>query len=313
MSDTRLDILVLGALHLDVVVNASGLPRIDETLVGEDVNYVCGGKGGNQAVAAARHGARVGMLGRVGNDDFGRRILANLVDAGVDCSSVSHSTDRPSGMSVAIVNAQGEYGAVIVSAANRELVPDSIELSERVEVGFLLLQNEIPAETNLAAARQAKRMGAKVVLNAAPWRTLDDALLQCIDLLIVNRIEAAMATSRSIDTAEDAATAALELSNRQRETIVTLGAGGMVYCNADGTTEYHESFTVDVVSSHGAGDVFVGALLAHLTQTGNMSNALRYASAASALHVSTPVTARHTVVKAKVREWLSDLKERIVL
>ena len=297
-----MDIQVIGALHVDVVVDAPMLPRIDETLVGDRVRYVCGGKGGNQAVAAARHGVNVGMIGRVGNDEFGKKILSHLATAGVNCTSVAVSANEPSGMSVAIVDRHGDYGAVIVSAVNQGLLPGTMPLLTRAR--YLLLQNEIPSATNLAAAQQARQAGIEVVLNAAPWRNSDDNLLEYVDLLIVNRLEAAQALFRPVESIEDAVRAASELSNNQRDSIVTLGADGAVHCDVAGTIVHHHAFAVETVSSHGAGDVFTGALVARMVRSDDSRAAIRYASAAAALHVSTPVELRHTVVEPAVQNWL---------
>ena len=179
-------ILVMGALHHDVVVDAPRLPRLDETLVGHAVDYRFGGKGGNQAVAAARLGAEVAMIGRVGQDAAGAAMLAELDRAGVERSGVQEVAGA-SGMSVAITDATGGYGAVIVSAAN--LLNDGRDaLPERF--GICLMQNEVPEAANLALA--ARLPGdVRLILNAAPARPIDPALLARCGLLVVNRVEAA--------------------------------------------------------------------------------------------------------------------------
>ena len=128
-------VVVVGALHLDVVVTAPHLPAGDETVMGETVDFVCGGKGGNQAVAASRHGARTTLLGRVGDDMFAPTLLRNLEEAGVDTALIQKGENARSGMSVAIVDAAGEYGAVVVSAANRQLASEAFVFPEELPDG----------------------------------------------------------------------------------------------------------------------------------------------------------------------------------
>jgi ribokinase len=149
------DVIVCGSLHLDVMVYAPSLPRLDETVVGSRWSLGCGGKGGNQAVMAARAGARAAMIGRVGADQFGVRLRGNLAAASVDISAVHDDAAAASGMSAAIVRDDGEYGAVIVSGANLRIEPTAIGEAWRALAGasILVLQNEIPEAANIAAAR----------------------------------------------------------------------------------------------------------------------------------------------------------------
>lgn len=180
-----MSVFVCGSLHLDVIVEAPGLPRLDETVVGAGVRFAFGGKGGNQAVAAARMGAATAMAGRVGGDAFGATLLAGLANAGIDASGIQHD-DGASGMSVAIVRQDGGYGAVIVSAANLRIDADRIAVPATARV--VVLQNEVPEAVNLAVARKGRGFGATVILNAAPARTVSRDLLAATDLLVVNRV-----------------------------------------------------------------------------------------------------------------------------
>ena len=171
-------VAVLGSLHLDIMVHAPDRPRKGETLPGSAWMYKAGGKGGNQAVAAAQFGAQAFMIGRVGDDDFGKRLLSHLRSAKVDTKHVRTDPDASSGMSVAIIDAEGDYGAVIVSGANLRLseedVREALDVIQHASV--LVLQNEILDATNLFAAEFAKAHSARVVLNAAPARPLDPKL-----------------------------------------------------------------------------------------------------------------------------------------
>ena len=284
-------VVVVGSLHLDVVATAPHLPARDETLIGETVELVCGGKGGNQAVAASRHGARTTMLGRVGRDPFAASLVENLRRAGVDTSLIQHDEEGMSGFSVAIVGADGEYGAVVVSAANRTLSPHGFAFPEGAAI--LVLQNEVPEAVNRAVAAEARDNGATVVLNAAPMRSMAPDLMRLTDLLIVNRIEAEELFATPIHTAGDALEAAERAATGVGgETIITLGSDGLVHRDPGGSVRHHAVERVPVVSAHGAGDVFVGALCARMAARTAMEDAIAYAQAAAARFVSTPIRDR---------------------
>lgn len=287
------EIVVLGSLHLDVMVAAPRLPRPGETLPGSSMALTCGGKGGNQAVAASRHGARVAMIGCVGQDAFGERLLANLMQEGVAARHVRRIAAAGSGSSVALVDPAGEYGAVIVSGANLALGAQDVAEAEALFTGarVLLLQNEVPEAANLAAARRGRAAGATVVLNAAPARELPAELASAVDVLVVNAIEAEMLGAGTVATLADAARAARTLAARVTVAIVTAGGAGVAVHGAPAAfmLPAHE---VNVVSSHGAGDAFLGALAARLARGEGLAEAVRYANAAAALLVSTPAEQR---------------------
>lgn len=288
-------VLVLGALHHDVVVDAPRLPREDETLRGSGVDYRFGGKGGNQAVAAARMGTDVQMLGRIGADVAGQSMLAALQTAGVDTSGVL-TGQAASGMSVAIALPEGGYGAVIVSGANLENDGVLPALPDRAVV---VVQNEVPPEANRHCAAQL-RDADLLIWNAAPAGPPDAALEARCDLLIVNRVEAADMSGR--DTPEAAAEA---LFDRVRgDVIVTLGAEGALLRRASGLS-HHPARTVDVVSSHGAGDLFTGALAARLAAGCDVTEALDFAQTAAGLFVAAAIAERSLVTGRSVTETLS--------
>jgi ribokinase len=284
---------VVGAIHRDVVVRAPRLPDLDETLAGDEVAYLPGGKGLNQAVAAVRMGAEVAMTGAVGRDAAGREMLAALRRAGVDATAVARLPE-PTGMSVAIVTAEGAYGAVIVSGANRHV---SGAVAPPPGARVLLLQSEIPEAANLEAARRARAAGLTVILNAAPARPVDAGLLAQVDLLVVNRVEAA-----ALGGCDDPVAAARRLAGRGvPRVIVTLGAAGLICRGADGSGFEQPAPAADVVSTHGAGDVFLGALAARLDAGEALAEACAFAQAAAALHVSLPAGRRAGLTAARVR------------
>jgi ribokinase len=289
------EVFVVGALHLDVVVDAPHLPSLDETVVGSSVAYRFGGKGGNQAAAAARMGARVAMAGRVGRDRFGEMILAALDEAGVERSRVLE-VEGASGMSVAIVDARGDYGAVIVSGVNREIGDVAVPDGARVVV----LQNEVPEAVNL---RVAAAVGdARVILNAAPAREVAADLLARVDVLVVNRGEAAALAG----TGDPEAAALAMRAKGPGVVIVTLGGDGLVAASEAGVVRMGAP-KVEVVSTHGAGDAFTGALAARLAQGDGLAEALRFAQGAAALTVATAPERRGELTDDKVTAFLSGL------
>jgi len=294
-----IDVAVVGSLHLDIMVKAPRLPMRDETLMGSTWHHKCGGKGGNQAVAAARFGARVGFGGRTGADDFGDRLRANLAGAGVDIACVGIDPTAGSGMSVAIEEESGEYGAVVVSGAN--LVIDARAIATRWSALWsckvLLLQNEIPEAANIAAAASAKANGGRVVLNAAPARAMATDLLDLVDVLVVNRVEAAMLSGH--DAAEQAAKA---LHHPGRDAVLTLGSGGLMVMARDGRLATIPAIAVTPVSSHGAGDCFCGALAARLAAGDALPAACNYANVAAGLFVSAPEDRQAAIGDAMVRQ-----------
>ncbi|MER8700641.1 ribokinase [Mesorhizobium sp. M1273] len=288
-------VTVFGSLHYDIMVEAPDRPRKGETVTGHAWHPKCGGKGGNQAVSAARAGVRAAMIGAVGDDDFGRALLDNLDRNGVDQRFVGVASGAGSGMSVAIFDDSGDYGAVIVSGSNLTLgEKDITEAAEPIaQTAVLLLQNEVPEAANIAAARAVKAHGGRVVLNAAPARKLTAELIALTDIVIVNAIEAEFLAGVSVvDTLEGAAKAAGMLVGFYPAAIVTAGGEGVAYCDRDGQAFALPAMPVEVVSTHGAGDEFVGAFAAWLARGEPVEAALAAANAAAASLVATPERGR---------------------
>jgi ribokinase len=280
-------VLVVGSLHYDIMVEADHLPRRDETAIGRRWYPKFGGKGGNQAVAVARAGARCRMFGAVGADDFGAFLRNALRAGGVDDAFVATLPGVGSGMSVALLDAAGDYAATIVSGAN--LQADAAALQDPAlwkDVGLLILQNEVAEGLNLAAADAARTRGIRTLLNAAPARELSDALVPLVDILVVNAVEAEMMGAGSVSSLTSAAAAARRLSDRFGTVIVTAGSKGLAAVTAQAEVVELPAEKVQAVSSHGAGDAFIGALGAALVRGAPLREALQQASHAAALHVS---------------------------
>ena len=290
------EVFVVGALHLDVIVESPHLPAVDETVVGHSVDYRFGGKGGNQAVAAARFGAQVSMAGQVGRDRFGRQILDELDSVGVDRSQVRVSGGS-TGMSVAITDSSGDYGAVIVSGVNSEIDAGDIAVPESAKV--VLLQNEIPEAINAEVALRTKGRST-VILNAAPARPMGSGLLDRVDVLVANLGEA-----QGIAGSQGA-----EMTRRLRTlgpptVIVTRGADGLILSRRDEVDVMLPAHAVQVVSTHGAGDAFVGALASELARGRPLNPALEFAQAAAAVFVSSPVADRALIRRETVHDFMN--------
>jgi ribokinase len=285
-SAPKFDAIVCGSLHLDIVVSAPALPRLDETAVGSAWKKVCGGKGGNQAVQAARAGAHTAMIGRIGDDDFGKALIENLHGSQVDHSGVAVDPEQGTGMSVAILQDDGEYGAVIVSGSNTKIDPAQLQAHWATLGGakILILQNEIPHSANVAAAKVAKNSGAQVILNAAPARELTDDLLDLVDVLVVNRVEAEALSGETVHSRASARKVMPMLASKSSSVVVTLGGEGVVVGN--GKITEIPPVDVKVVSTHGAGDCFVGVLAAQLAAGASLIEACRTANARAAAFVS---------------------------
>jgi ribokinase len=304
-------VVVVGSLHYDMIVNSTRLPHIGETLPGTGWTSKCGGKGGNQAVEAARHGAAVHMVACIGGDEFGRKLLDNLRLSNVDTTHVS-TVDAGSGLSVVVSEAAGDYAAVIVSGANQLLSARELAGAESVirNASVLILQNEVPDQVNLAAARLGRSGGAKVILNAAPARPLAAELASVLDLVIVNAIEAEMLGADPVSDLVSAARAAAFLSGGGSAVIVTAGGDGVAVQSSDhvATVEPH---AVDLVSTHGAGDAFVGALAARIAGGDTLADAVIYANAAAAVLVATRDEDRRELTSADVHALLSRRPDRL--
>mgnify|MGYP001327228825 CR=1 FL=1 len=277
-------VAVLGSLHMDVMVYAPDRPRKGETLRGSGWGLRCGGKGGNQAVQAAVHGAQVSMISRIGADEFGEKLLANLRAAGVNTDPVLLDETAGSGMSVAIVDETGDYGAVIVSGVNMHM--DAADIARTLPIiqaaDVLVLQYEVPLETVAQAAQAAAEANTKVVLNAAPAYPPPADLLPYVDILVVNEVEGEMLSNIPITDRAAAFRAAERLAQQVRTVILTLGGEGAIIATG-GSLIHLPAYAVQVVDTHGAGDAFVGALAAQLSSGLDISAAVHYASAAAAL------------------------------
>lgn len=279
-----MSLLVVGALHWDVVVLAPRLPRVDETLRGSSVRYQFGGKAGNQAIAAAAAGADVRFAGRVGADEAGHAMRMVLQEGGVNVAQLQRGPGA-SGMSVAIVMEDGNYGAVIVSGENHGFDVDAVQVPE--DCRLVLLQNEMAAGVIPAMADRASRAGAEVMLNAAPAEGLSGADLAQVTTLIVNRVEGSDLLGIADGTIDpEAVVTGLQDLAPQARVILTMGEDGVVFAEPGGAVRRQAARKVAVQSTHGAGDVFVGSFAAAILADHNLADAISAGQIAAAAHIS---------------------------
>ena len=294
-------ILVVGSLHLDVIVQSSRLPKPDETLLGDNVSYRFGGKGGNQALAAAKIDVQVFMAGRIGTDNFGKQIYDTLSNQNINLDGLK-MVDEATGMSVALIGSDGIYSAVVVSGVNQTI--DLSEIAVPDDLNVLVLQNEINTDANFEIIKKVPK-STFVILNAAPALTPNKGFFERIDLLIVNQLEAKMLLNEepSIFNKLDALRKLQNLG--PKEVIITLGADGYTGISKNGEIFSEPGIKVDVLSTHGAGDSFVGTLAAFICKGEPISVAAQYAQASSALHVKTPIDQREKILQADIENMFS--------
>ncbi|WP_114192394.1 ribokinase [Edaphovirga cremea] len=280
-------IIVAGSLHYDIMLQAHHRPEKGETVIGSHCSFKFGGKGGNQAVSAAKAGAQVRFVGAVGSDHQGEFLLSVLKGQGIDTHHVAVTDVAPSGMSVAIMDADNDYGAVVVSNANNHIDPSQFD-NDDVWQGatMLLLQNEVPEALNLQAASAAKQRGITVCLNAAPARELSAQMQACIDLLVVNAVEARDLCGIDVNDLDSARAAANALSLTFPVAVVTAGEHGVAFCETARECQSLPAEKVVLVSTHGAGDCFMGTLCASLQNGDSLTQAVTLANQAAGEHVS---------------------------
>lgn len=294
-------ILVVGSLHLDVIVHSSRLPKPDETLLGDKVSYRFGGKGGNQAVAAAKIDVQVFMAGRIGTDNFGKQIYDTLSNQNINLDGLK-MVDEATGMSVALIGSDGIYSAVVVSGANQTI--DLSEIAVPDDLTVLVLQNEINTDANFEIIKKVPK-STFIILNAAPALTPNKDFFERIDLLVVNQLEAKMLLNEepSIFNNLDALRKLQNLG--PKEVIITMGADGYMGISKNGEIFSEPGIKVDVLSTHGAGDSFVGTLAAFICKGEPINIAAQYAQASSALHVKTPIDQREKILQADIENMFS--------
>jgi ribokinase len=275
-------ILVVGSLNTDLVVRVPRFPQPGETISGDDLQVIPGGKGANQAVAAARLGADVSMLGRVGKDNFGDFLLDNLKSNHVDSQLVQRD-DASTGTAIIAVDASGQNNIILSAGANGKVSPKDIESASFLNHSLLLLQLEIPMPTVLRAAQRAQENNMRVILNPAPAQEIPAELIALADFIIPNETELGLLSNHMVNdipSAEKAARTLLE--HGAKNVIVTLGSKGALIVNTH-TSKQVDTFRVNVVDTTAAGDAFIGGFATQLLESDDLLSAVRYGCACGAL------------------------------
>jgi len=267
----RFDVCVVGSANLDLVASTERLPGPGETVMGQDYAEHPGGKGLNQAVGAARSGARTAFVGAVGDDDAGRRLLGVMAADGIDAAHVAVRAGTPTGRALIGVSSRGENSIIVVPGANANVAVDALP-----QAAVVLAQLEVPLDAVRSALQLAREAGATTVLNPAPAAPLPADVLGLCDVVVPNEHEVELLGG--VDAL---------LGLGARAVVVTLGSRGAELHTAQGTVAV-APFTVDTVDTTAAGDTFCGALCARLAGGDALPDALRFASAAAALSTTRP-------------------------
>lgn len=281
-------IVVVGSSNTDMIIQAPRIPRPGETILGGEFSMAAGGKGANQAVAAARAGGQVTFVARVGDDMFGESAIKGFQADGIDVKHVIKDGQAPSGVALIFVAADGENSIGVASGANGRLGPQDVRAAAG-EIGsadVVVMQLETPIETIRAAAEIAASKKVRVILNPAPAQPLGNALLKHVSVLTPNETEAELLTSIKVEDEATAAKAAKALRDRGvGMVIVTLGARG-VYVSAAEFEGAVPGYAVKAVDTTAAGDVFNGALAVAMAERRPLAEAVRFANAAAAISVT---------------------------
>lgn len=282
------DVFVVGSINQDFVLRVERRPKPGETVTGAQLSTHNGGKGANQAAAAALLGASVTLLGRVGDDKFGKPLIRALLDRGIDTSLVVQLSEETTGAAFITVTPDGENAIAVAPGANRCLTPDDVDAASKViqDAHILVVQMEVPLETVRRAVEISAAEGTRALLNLAPPFEIPRALLEKLDPLVVNEHEASFLLGSKVEGVDGALSVAPELlSLGPRSVVITIGAAGAVAANSDSTAHLPAPRT-DVVDTTGAGDAFVGALALKLAQGASLKEAAAYAVRAGAAAVT---------------------------
>jgi ribokinase len=285
-----MSVVVFGSINMDLVARTPHLPARGETITGYEFFTAAGGKGANQAVAAARLHVSTTMVGRVGDDAFGQELRQHLAGAGVNTSAILTDTGVSSGVAVIAVDDEAQNNIIIIPGANGRVGQADVARLEDHLAGanVLLLQLEVPLEATLAAARVAHRQGVTVILDPAPALDLPAELYHSIDMITPNEVEAAQLTGLPVKTRQDAARAAeVLLSKGTPSVIIKMGAAGVFYVarsqDGSGVQDFIPAFQVKAIDTVAAGDAFNGGLATALVEGYDLATAVRWGAAAGAL------------------------------
>ncbi|MCA9913542.1 MAG: ribokinase [Anaerolineae bacterium] len=278
-------VIVLGSINMDVVVTAERHPQLGETIFGNELNFFPGGKGNNQAVAAKRLGGDVQLVGRLGDDSFGKTMHEFLQSEGLNLDHLRILPDAPTGTALITVNADSENTIIVVSGANRRFHPDELESVALSSGDVLVSQFEVPQESIRALFRRAQDVGAVTILNPAPAEPFIEGLQSLVSVLVVNETELAFFANIPLTEDQDMLIeAARKFRTEGQIIVVTLGKRGLLCIQDDQVIEV-EGRPVHAVDTTGAGDCFVGALAVALSEKMELATALDFANHAASISV----------------------------
>ncbi|MFC7750849.1 ribokinase [Paenibacillus thermoaerophilus] len=298
------EIIVAGSINMDIVNHVDQFALPGQTIQGKLTEFFPGGKGANQAVAAAKSGASVRMIGAVGRDPFGEELISSLRQAGVSTDQVVKK-EGASGMAFITVNAQGENEIILSQGANGKLTASDIpDLSAYSHVHAVLLQNEIPWPVTRHVILEARRHRIPVIFNPAPAMPVSDDDLALIDTLVLNETEAECIAGESAEPPEKAAR--FFIGRGVREVLLTLGERGCFYANRDGDEIAVSAYPVQAVDTTAAGDTFIGAFAAARAEGMPVREGLRFASAAAALSVIRRGAQASIPAKAEILRFMNE-------
>ena len=285
----RPSIVVVGSSNTDLIARSPRIPVPGETILGNDFSTCSGGKGANQAVAAARLGADVTFVGNIGLDDFGEAALENLDAEGISVDYVRRDEEYPSGVAIIVVGDDGENSIVCVPGSNAELVPEDIDYAADVirNADVLLTQLECPLDAVIHALKIAKEAGVTTILNPAPAQELSDNTLALVDWITPNRTEAGQLAGIDVIDADTAADAGQIILDRGAgHVIVTLGEDGALLVTSAHELHAHSPIVVSPIDTTAAGDAFNGALAVALARGDDVGDAMRFACTVGAICVT---------------------------
>jgi ribokinase len=304
-------IVVVGSSNTDMIIRLGRLPRPGETVLGGAFAMAAGGKGANQAVAAARAGGRVALVARVGRDMFGDQALQGFRQDGIDVDFVRRDARHPSGVALIFVDADGQNSIAVASGANAQLTPGDVRKARRMftDAAAVLMQLETPLATVQTAAEMAADAGVPVILNPAPSQPLPRRLLRLVTVLTPNETEAEQLSGLAIRDEPAAAKAAMALlAQGPRLLVITLGARGALVATEEGC-QVVPAFPVRAVDTTAAGDVFNGALAVAWAEGGDLIEAIRFANAAAALSVTRLGAQPSAPARRAIARFLADQRE----
>ena len=288
MGQNRAKIVVVGSSNMDLVVKSPRIPAKGETILGGDFIMTPGGKGANQAVAAAKLGAEVFFVAKLGDDIFGRQSLSNFQKVAVHTDYVVQTKDAPSGVALITVDDAGDNVIVVAPGANLKLSPEDVRKAQPAiaSSGAVAAQLEVPLETVEFTARLANDAGVPFILDPAPAQKLSDEFLRMVDVLTPNETEAEILTGIKVTDEDSALVAAKDLLGRGvKAVILTMGAKGYLLATKD-AAEFVPSVKVDAVDATAAGDAFTGSLAVGLAQGKTLGDAALFANHVAALSVT---------------------------